>query len=48
MSPETLQVREWRSVLSDEIFRKQIVVVAVDEVHCILYVFDRGQDFKVI
>lgn len=35
MSPETLQVREWRSVLSDEIFRKQIVVVAVDEAHCI-------------
>jgi superfamily II DNA helicase RecQ len=35
MSPETLQVREWRSVLSDEMFRKQIVVVAVDEAHCI-------------
>ena len=35
MSPETLQVREWRSVLSGEMFSKQVVVVAVDEVHCI-------------
>ena len=32
MSPETSQVREWRSVLSGEIFK---VVVAVDEAHCI-------------
>ena len=35
MSPETLQVREWRSVLSGEVFKEQIVVVAVDEAHCI-------------
>ena len=35
MSPETLQVREWRSVLSSEVFKKQVVLVAVDEAHCI-------------
>lgn len=35
MSPETLQVREWRSVLSGEMFSKQVVVVAVDEARCI-------------
>ena len=35
MSPETLQVREWRSVLSGERFKKQVVLVAVDEAHCI-------------
>ena len=33
MSPEASQVHEWRSVLSDEIFRE---VVSVDEAH--LYV----------
>ena len=35
MSPETLQVREWRSVLSGEEFKTQVVLVAVDEAHCI-------------
>ena len=35
MSPETLQVREWRSVLSGKGFKKQVVLVAVDEAHCI-------------
>lgn len=35
MSPESLQVREWRSVLSSETFKKQVVLIAVDEAHCI-------------
>ena len=35
MSPETLQVREWRSVLCGEMFSKQVVVVAVDEAYYI-------------
>ena len=35
MSPETLQVREWRSVLSGEGFKKQVVLVTVDKAHCI-------------
>jgi superfamily II DNA helicase RecQ len=35
MSPETLQLRQWRSVLSCVTFREKLVLVAVDEAHCI-------------
>ena len=35
MSPESVQVREWRSVLSSEVLKERLVLVAVDEAHCI-------------
>ena len=35
MSPETLQVVEWRNVLSSRRYKERLVLVAVDEAHCI-------------
>lgn len=35
MSPESLQVQEWRAVLSSEVCNKKLVLVAVDEAHYI-------------
>ena len=35
VSPETILSTEWRDLLSDSTVKRRIVMVAVDEAHCI-------------
>ena len=35
MSPETVQLRAWREVLSGRVMKERLVCVAIDEAHCI-------------
>ena len=34
-SPETLQLPAWRKVISSETFKDRLVLVAIDEAHCV-------------
>ena len=35
MSPETVQQKAWREVLSGPIMKERLVCVAIDEAHCV-------------
>ena len=35
MSPETVQMKAWRDVLSCTLVKERLVCVAIDEAHCI-------------
>ena len=35
VSPETVQSPEWKALMCDPVTKKRVVMVAVDEAHCI-------------
>ena len=35
LAPEMLELSAWKKVLSSEVFKERLAIVAVDEAHCI-------------
>ena len=35
LSPELLQLLEWKKVMSSKVFSEKLAIVAIDEAHCI-------------
>ena len=36
LRPEALFAGQWRAIMSDELFKKRLHIIVVDEAHCII------------